>query len=426
MAKWYKRISCLLLAALMVCGALASADNLTTDSAQTAEPAQSTQTNGDNTARSSQEPVANTESTDSVETKDNTDSSGTEQPDPEPTPEPDPEPDPEEQFSFVSSSASVTAGKSVTLTLSCNVEDTVTDVTSSYPSVAQVSDFGGDQADGTTVTIAGLKKGTATITATTQNGYTATCRVTVKKASTKKDDPNQKPNNNNQKPGNTTPTTPTTPSTNIGSGSTALTSGLTTTTYTKPDHIPSSVALTFSCSLGKYTDTILENMDTYNTYGTFFVPSKDIYRKDDRVRRIVGQGNAIGITLTKEQSSDTHKALRALKRANDRLSTVCGVPTRLVTIEGGSEQLSSDVYTALTEAGYRVWDSTYTVTANDVKSDTEKLESAMDTTKRVVVRMDTSKHSAEVLKETLGYMNFAAIPTKALADSDRPVCQAAK
>lgn len=421
MTKWYKRISCLLLAALMVCGALASADNLTTASADPAEAAPSTQTDRD-TALSSQEPVANTESTDSTETKDNTDASDTDDPDPEPTPEPDPEPDPEEQFSFVSSSASVKAGKSVSLTLSCNVEDTVTDVTSSHPSVAQVSDFGGDQADGTTVTIAGLKKGTATITATTQNGYTATCRVTVTKAATHhKDDPSNKPNNNNQKPGNTTPTTP---STNIGSGSTSLTSGLTTTTYTKPDHIPSSVALTFSCSLGKYTDTILENMDTYNTYGTFFVPSKDIYRKDDRVRRIVGQGNAIGITLTKEQSSDAHKALRALKRANNRLSTVCGVPTRLVTIEGGSEQLSSDVYTALTDAGYRVWDSTYTVTANDVKTDTEKLESAMDTKKRVVVRMDTSKHSAEIMKEVLGYINFAAIPTKALADSDKPVCQA--
>lgn len=422
MTKWYKRISSLLLVSLLLYGALASADNLPTDSSDAAaqsEETQSTQTTGE-----TESTTADTAPSDSNTKDDSNDNTDTPDPAPEPTPDPDPDPTPTERFTFVSSSASVKAGNSVSLTLSCNVDDTVTSVTSSSPSVAQISDFGGDQANGTTVTVAGLKKGAATITAKTENGYQATCTVTVTKAKAKKDDPKKPDNNggNSNNPG--TNNNPTSPSTNIGPGSTSLTSGLTTTTYTKPDNIPSSVALTFSCSLGKYTDTILENMDTYNTYGTFFVPSKDIYRKDDRVRRIVGQGNAIGITLTKEQVSDTHKALRALKRANTRLSTVCGVPTRLVTIEGGSDALSSDVYTALTDAGYRVWDSTYTVAANDVKTDTEKLESAMDTKKRVVVRMDTSKHSAEVMKEVLGYINFAAIPTKALADSDKPVCQA--
>lgn len=421
MTKWYKRITALLLVSLMLFGALASADNLPADSSDAAT--QSEETQGTQTTGETESTTSVTTPSDSNTKDDSNDNNDT--PDPDPTPEPDPEPDPDptEEFAFVSSSVSVKAGKSVSLTLSCNVEDTVTTVTSSSPSVAQVSDFGGNQADGTTVTVAGLKKGSATITAKTENGYKATCTVTVTKAKTKKDDP-KKPDNNNGGSSNNpgTNNNPISPSTNIGTGSTSLTSGLTTTTYTKPDNIPSSVALTFSCSLGKYTDTILENMDTYNTYGTFFVPSKDIYRKDDRVRRIVGQGNAIGITLTKDQVSDTHKALRAVKRANTRLSTVCGVPTRLITIEGGSDQLSSDVYTALTDAGYRVWDSTYTVTAD---TDTEKLESAMDTKKRVVVRMDTSKHSAEVMKEVLGYMNFAAIPTKALADSDKPVCQAA-
>ena len=56
----------------------------------------------------------------------------------------------------------------------------------------------------------------------------------------------------------------------------------------------------------------------------------------------------------------------------------------------------------------------------------EALEKQLDTSKRVVVRMNTRRRSIQTLETVLGYMRFANMPTRALADSDKPVCQFVK
>ena len=252
-----------------------------------------------------------------------------------------------------------------------------------------------------TCMVTAVAPGTATIIAALESGETASCQITVRQSS-------------------------------YPSG---LPSGLfgsslfgTTSPYTMPDNIPKNVALTFDCTLGTHTDTILDALYLYDSFATFFVQSKDIYRKDDRVRRIVGEGHAIGIMLTADELTSADTALAALTSANSKLSTVCGVPTRLVTVEGGSaDNISQEVYDTLRENGYRVWDWDYRVdeTESTAKA-AEALEKQLDTTKRVVVRMNTRRRSIQTLETVLGYMRFANMPTRALADSDKPVCQFVK
>lgn len=248
--------------------------------------------------------------------------------------------------------------------------------------------------------VTAVSAGTATITAALESGESTSCKITVMQSSY--------------------------PSSS-GWYSSLFGSSLfgPTSQYTMPDNIPKNVALTFDCTLGTHTDTVLDALYLYDSFATFFVKSKDIYRKDDRVRRIVGEGHTIGITLTAEELTSADTALAALTSANSKLSTVCGVPTRLVTVEGGStDNISQEVYDALRENGYRIWDWDYQVDETESTSKAaEALEEQLDTTKRVVVRMNTRRRSIQTLETVLGYMRFANMPTRALADSDKPVCQ---
>jgi uncharacterized protein YjdB len=253
--------------------------------------------------------------------------------------------------------------------------------------------------------VTGIKAGKTTITARMDKNTSASCTVTVTNAPT------------------TSGGVPT--ASGLPSASSDLLSSL-TSQYTLPTNTPDYVVLTFSGKLNKNTDTILDALYLYDSFGTFFVNEEDIYSKDDRVRRIVGEGHSIGILLTEEDLTDVDTALAALDRANIELSTVCGVPTRLVAIEGGSEKnLSKKIYNALKKNGYRIWDWDYQVEGQATSDTTasENLEKELDTTGRVVVRMDTKKSTVSTLEDVLGFMSYASMTTQALADSDKPVCQ---
>lgn len=268
--------------------------------------------------------------------------------------------------------------------------------------------------------ITGVKAGKATITAKIDDNVSASCAVTVVERA--------------DGSGKTDKISSGTSKTKFSSswysslfGPNGLFSSL-TSKYTLPDHIPDYVVLTFDGSLNKNTDTILDALYLYDSFGTFFIQSKDIYRKDDRVRRIVGEGHTIGITLTSADLTNAGTALAALESANNKLSTVCGVPTRLVSIEGGSkDNLSKEIYKVLRKNGYRIWDWDYQVDETETSSKaSEALEKELDTTGRIVIRMNTRKRTISTLEEVLGFMNYSSMSTQSLVDSDNPVCQMKK
>lgn len=348
------------------------------------------------------------------------DSEEPDDPDPEPTPDPDPEPEPEPESPTISldivanSTKTLNVGGTLNTEASVTPEGTSVSWESSDTSVASVA----VSSSTLNATIKAVGTGTATITASVSGDAYVSFTVNVKKA----DSSDNNNSNNNNNGGSTTPKT------NTNSGTSSLVSASTVnsavSTYTMPENIPENVALTVNCKLDKNTDTMLDALYSYDSYATFFVSPEKIYKKDDRVRRIVGQGHSIGITLTSDDIKDSDTALEVLENANADLTKVCGVPTRLVAVQGGSKSLSKDVYKALKKAGYRIWDWDYS-TGTDItnaKTAAETLEKKLDTKDRVVVRLNSGEKSAEMLTEALGYMSYVQIPTQALADSDIPVC----
>ncbi len=408
----------------MLCGSLAAVFLIGASIAYAQESDEIEDAAEQTTVEEIQEPVSKPENTDVSSGEDDPEPEPEPDPEPEPEPEldpdpdpiPDPDPEPEPQTPTLElsvadrSTVSLEVGKTKKIYATVTPEGTEVDWESSDEAVASVAVSNNTLQ----ATITAAKAGTAKITAEAEGVKPMSFYVYVKGQENPNPDPNPNPN-----------------PTPIGGRSTGLgvpATSLPTATYKMPDHIPQNVSLTVDSNLGTSTDKILDALYSYDCYATFFVDPAKIYEKDNRVRRIVGQGHSVGLQLPAKQAQRASAALAVLSDANDELTTVCGVPTRLVAVEGGSGNLPKKVYKALKKAGYRIWDWDYTTGTDfsDSKKAAEALEEKMDTKGTLVVRMTSDKKTANMLTETLGYMSYVQIPTRALTSSDTPVCFADK
>ena len=298
---------------------------------------------------------------------------------------------------------------------------------SSNPAVASVDAAGKVRAN---------KEGSAEITAEAL-GVKAACQVTV--TGSKKQPDNNKPTNN--KPNNNIIGTKR-PITGIGStflymprqntGSTFLYMPGSTVTisefaYTMPKNVPDAVYLTIDSKLDDVTSSIADTLSANAVQATFFVSIDNLYGADDTLRHLTGNGNSVGLLLTPEQANSGN-AVALLDQANEQLSVITGMPTRLVRISGGSSgKLNRDALHALLNAGYRVWDWNTSANESSQAADASyrAVSKAIDTTGTVAVRFDGSVATDTVFRQLLPYMKYCGIQAKAIQASDNAVCNTA-
>lgn len=298
---------------------------------------------------------------------------------------------------------------------------------SSNPAVASVDAAGKVRAN---------KEGSAEITAEAL-GVKAACQVTV--TGSKKQPDNNKPTNN--KPNNNIIGTKR-PITGIGStflyvprqntGSTFLYMPGSTVTisefaYTMPKNVPDAVYLTIDSKLDDVTSSIADTLSANAMQATFFVSIDNLYGADDTLRHLMGDGNSVGLLLTPEQANSGN-AVALLDQANEQLSVITGMPTRLVRISGGSSgKLNRDALHALLNAGYRVWDWNASANESSQAADASyrAVSKAIDTTGTVAVRFDGSVATDTVFRQLLPYMKYCGIQAKAIQASDNAVCNTA-
>lgn len=298
---------------------------------------------------------------------------------------------------------------------------------SSNPAVASVDAAGKVRAN---------KEGSAEITAEAL-GVKAACQVTV--TGSKKQPDNNKPTNN--KPNNNITGTKR-PITGTGStflymprqntGSTFLYMPGSTVTisefaYTMPKNIPDAVYLTIDSKLDDVTSSIADTLSANAMQATFFVSIDNLYGADDTLRHLMGDGNSVGLLLTPEQANSGN-AVALLDQANEQLSVITGMPTRLVRISGGSSgKLNRDALHALLNAGYRVWDWNTSANESSQAADASyrAVSKAIDTTGTVAVRFDGSVATDTVFRQLLPYMKYCGIQAKAIQASDNAVCNTA-
>lgn len=298
---------------------------------------------------------------------------------------------------------------------------------SSNPAVASVDAAGKVRAN---------KEGSAEITAEAL-GVKAACQVTV--TGSKKQPDNNKPTNN--KPNNNIIGTKR-PITGIGStflyvprqntGSTFLYMPGSTVTisefaYTMPKNVPDAVYLTIDSKLDDVTSSIADTLSANAMQATFFVSIDNLYGADDTLRHLMGDGNSVGLLLTPEQANSGN-AVALLDQANEQLSVITGMPTRLVRISGGSSgKLNRDALHALLNAGYRVWDWNTSANESSQAADASyrAVSKAIDTTGTVAVRFDGSVATDTVFRQLLPYMKYCGIQAKAIQASDNAVCNTA-
>lgn len=298
---------------------------------------------------------------------------------------------------------------------------------SSNPAVASVDAAGKVRAN---------KEGSAEITAEAL-GVKAACQVTV--TGSKKQPDNNKPTNN--KPNNNITGTKR-PITGIGStflymprqntGSTFLYMPGSTVTisefaYTMPKNVPDAVYLTIDSKLDDVTSSIADTLSANAMQATFFVSIDNLYGADDTLRHLTGNGNSVGLLLTSEQANSGN-AVALLDQANEQLSVITGMPTRLVRISGGSSgKLNRDALHALLNAGYRVWDWNTSANESSQAADASyrAVSKAIDTTGTVAVRFDGGVATDTVFRQLLPYMKYCGIQAKAIQASDNAVCNTA-
>ena len=280
------------------------------------------------------------------------------------------------------------------------------------------------------------KEGSAEITAEAL-GVKAACQVTV--TGSKKQPDNNKPTNN--KPNNNITGTKK-PITGTGStflymprqntGSTFLYMPGSTVTisefaYTMPKNVPDAVYLTIDSKLDDVTSSIADTLSANAMQATFFVSIDNLYGADDTLRHLTGDGNSVGLLLTPEQANGGN-AVALLDQANEQLSVITGMPTRLVRISGGSSgKLNRDALHALLNAGYRVWDWNTSANESSQAADAsyQAVSKAIDTTGTVAVRFDGSVATDTVFRQLLPYMKYCGIQAKAIQASDNAVCNTA-
>ncbi len=188
-------------------------------------------------------------------------------------------------------------------------------------------------------------------------------------------------------------------------------------------HKPALVYLTFFNAPGKHTQEILDVLKESGRTATFFISSEQELLDPTLLRRIVGEGHAVGLALNAYTQSP-EALVQTANRGNAMLREETGATTRIVTPLAGTEALTNAQLEALISAGYRLWDTTLDSSddgyssyraANTVTTAFSRTDST------VAVRFRDRSITAPTLRTILGYMRTNGIPSAGISVLHTPL-----
>lgn len=180
-------------------------------------------------------------------------------------------------------------------------------------------------------------------------------------------------------------------------------------------HKPSTVYLAFYNAPGAHTREVLDTLEEFGRAATFFIGEEA--GDAGLLRRIVGEGHAVGIALN--ASTVAPEALvETANRINARLLEETGMTTRIVSPYAGSGALTAGQLEALIAAGYRLWDTTL-----DSRDDALSAYRAAQTVTTEFARIDDPsavrfrdrEATAGALRTVLAYMRTEGIPSSVIS-----------
>ena len=190
-------------------------------------------------------------------------------------------------------------------------------------------------------------------------------------------------------------------------------------------HKPSMVYLTFFNAPGKHTREILNALEEYGRTGTFFLSLEQETLDTSLLRRIVGEGHAVGLALS--ASTVAPDALvETANRYNAILLEETGITTRIISPLAGSKALTAAQTEALIGAGYRLWDTTLDSSDDDLSANrtADGVTTAFSRTDSpVVVRFRDRGVTASALRTILGYMRTNGITSAGISILRAPINQ---
>ena len=198
----------------------------------------------------------------------------------------------------------------------------------------------------------------------------------------------------------------------------------------EPDE-PKIVYITFDDGPNHNTESILDTLDEYGMKATFFLLGSQIEQNRDTVRRMVGEGHAVGLHawshVDSEMYSSPEALLEEIDRASNALDAVAQVRTRFFRFPYGSSyrEVTESMRDAVIGAGYRYWD--WTVDALDYEQASPSslartvirgLDSADST---VVILMHDTEKTAEALPTILEHIAEGNFVVRTISIGDMPV-----
>ena len=192
----------------------------------------------------------------------------------------------------------------------------------------------------------------------------------------------------------------------------------------QPTQKPASVYLTFFGAPNANTPAILDALNSAGRQATFFLPVDTSAWVDDTVRRIVAEGHMPALLLDADSETDPAALTASLAAANERLTLLTGLSTRIVSNDGGCAALSQTQRDALVAAGYRLWDA-----ALDSGDETGSAARAYATTAQqfaatsatLVVQLHHSRATAQTVQSLTAYMTRQGITSLRITWSDTPI-----
>lgn len=192
----------------------------------------------------------------------------------------------------------------------------------------------------------------------------------------------------------------------------------------EPAQKPASVYLTFYGAPNANTPAVLDALESAGRQATFFLPVDTSTWVDDTVRRIVAEGHTPALLLDTDSRADPAALADSLAAANDRLTLLTGVSTRIVSNEDGCAALTEAQRNALIEAGYRLWDASL-----DSGDETQSAARAYATTAQhfastsatLVVRLHHSRATVQTVQSLTAYMSRQGIPSPRITMSITPI-----
>ena len=195
---------------------------------------------------------------------------------------------------------------------------------------------------------------------------------------------------------------------------------------------PKIAYLTFDDGPTIYTEQILEILEKYEARATFFMLSNHIKKYPDIVRKVVNQGNSIGLHGVSHDAKIIFKSAEVLvsemHECNHSLQEVAGFRTDLVRVPYGSRPyLKKEFKEQLEASGFILWD--WNVDSQDslkgYKLSPEKIvqnvKAQVARKKLPVILMHEKEATVEALPEILDFLKKQNYILEPIGENVTPV-----